>query len=116
MGNAGEKETFFIRSGAGLSAIIVVSVDCVDCVDATDDTERVRMRVGVFSSLPSSKEQDEKAGESPSAVEGNDVDENTESTEERALDVDDIEDDRLPDIGASLSMGISAYVRYSSVF
>lgn len=38
-----------------------------------------------------------------------------ESTEERRLDVDDMEEHRLPNVKSLLSMGISAYVIYSSV-
>lgn len=49
-------------------------------------------------------------------VGGNVVEENTESTEERALDVDDVEDDRLLGDKSLFWIGISAYVMYSSAF
>lgn len=113
VGSPGLKETFFfMRKGAGVPAVaavaVAVSVDCVDCVVAAEHSESVRIRVRVFSSFPSN-EQVEKTGESPSVVEGNDVDENTESTEERALDVDDVEEFLLFNIRLLLSIGISAY-------
>lgn len=111
VGSPGLKETFFfMRKGAGIPAVaaVAVSVDCVDCVVAAEHSESVRLRVGVFSSFPSN-EQVEKTGESPSVVEGNDVDENTESTEERALDVDDVEEFLLFNVRLLLSIGISAY-------
>lgn len=57
VGNAGEKETFFfMRSGAGLFGVVVVSVDCIDCIDAIDDSENVRLCLGVLSSSQLSKE------------------------------------------------------------
>lgn len=93
--------------------VAVVAVVAVDCVDVVDDSEYVRRCVGVFSSS-SSKEQVEKTGESPSVVEGNEVVENMESTDERALDVDDMEEDLLAVVKLLFSMGISAYVIYSS--